>query len=119
VPPAGERALTDRRTVLKVAAGASATAVAPRALSGAVLANNTLHSRRLQDDRPIIAMEVCTAGNLRTTLLFAKLPSEKHQLERLLIATDTPTSSGVMPLGMLYTISHIVDDATDHTRNEA
>jgi enamidase len=25
----------------------------------------------------------------------------------LLIATDTPTGSGIMPLGMLYTISHL------------
>jgi len=55
-----------------------------------------------------IAMQVCTAGNLRTTLLVAKLLSEKQQLERLLIATDTPTGSGVMPLGMLYTMSHLV-----------
>ena len=29
------------------------------------------------------------------------------QFERLLIATDTPTGSGIMPLGMLYTISHL------------
>jgi enamidase len=55
-----------------------------------------------------IAMQVCTAGNLRTTLLVAKLLAEVGQLERLLIATDTPTGSGVMPLGMMYTISHLV-----------
>jgi len=55
-----------------------------------------------------IAMQVCTAGNLRTTLLVAKLLTEKHQLQRLLIATDTPTGSGIMPLGMLYTMSHLV-----------
>jgi len=54
-----------------------------------------------------IAMQVCTAGNLRTTLLVAKLLTEAGQLERLLIATDTPTGSGVMPLGMLYTMSHL------------
>ena len=54
-----------------------------------------------------IAMRVCTAGNLRTTLLVAKLLTEAKQLERLLIATDTPTGSGVMPLGMLYTMSHL------------
>ena len=53
------------------------------------------------------AMQVCTAGNLRTTLLVAKLLTEARQLERLLIATDTPTGSGVMPLGMLYTMSHL------------
>jgi enamidase len=55
-----------------------------------------------------IAMQVCTAGNLRTTLLVAKLLMEKRQLQRLLIATDTPTGSGIMPLGMLYTMSHLV-----------
>jgi enamidase len=55
-----------------------------------------------------IAMQVCTAGNLRTTLLVAKLLTEKRQLQRLLIATDTPTGSGIMPLGMLYTMSHLV-----------
>lgn len=55
-----------------------------------------------------IAMQVCTAGNLRTTLLVAKLLAESGQSERLLIATDTPTGSGIMPLGMLYTMSHLV-----------
>lgn len=55
-----------------------------------------------------VAMQVCTAGNLRTTLLVAKLLAERGQSERLLIATDTPTGSGIMPLGMLYTMSHLV-----------
>ena len=55
-----------------------------------------------------VAMQVCTAGNLRTTLLVAKLLAACGQSERLLIATDTPTGSGIMPLGMLYTISHLV-----------
>jgi len=55
-----------------------------------------------------IAMQVCTAGNLRTALLVAKLLAESGQSERLLIATDTPTGSGIMPLGMLYTMSHLV-----------
>src|SRR4029079_12721259 len=27
--------------------------------------------------------------------------------DRFIIATDTPTGSGVMPLGMLYTIAHL------------
>jgi enamidase len=38
----------------------------------------------------------------------AKLLRAAGQEERLLIATDTPTGSGVMPLGMLYTMSHLV-----------
>jgi enamidase len=54
-----------------------------------------------------IALQVCTAGNLRTTLLVAELLAKAGQNERLLIATDTPTGSGIMPLGMLYTISHL------------
>lgn len=54
-----------------------------------------------------VAMQVCTAGNLRTTLLVAKLLGDAGQQERLLIATDTPTGSGIMPLGMLYTMSHL------------
>jgi enamidase len=58
-------------------------------------------------DESTIAMQVCTAGNLRTTLLVAKLLREADQLHRLLIATDTPTGSGIMPLGMLYTMSHL------------
>jgi enamidase len=54
-----------------------------------------------------IALQLCTAGNLRTALLTARLLDEAGQPERLLIATDTPTGSGVMPLGMFYTISHL------------
>jgi enamidase len=52
------------------------------------------------------ALQVCTAGNLRTTLLCAKLAHDLGVFDRFLIATDTPTGSGVMPLGMLYTIAH-------------
>jgi enamidase len=54
-----------------------------------------------------IALQVCTAGNLRTTLLCANLARKHGAFPRLLIATDTPTGSGVMPLGMIYTMSHL------------
>ena len=54
-----------------------------------------------------IAMQVCTAGNLRTTLLCAEMARKQGAFERFLIATDTPTGSGVMPLGLIYTISQI------------
>jgi enamidase len=53
-----------------------------------------------------IALQVCTAGNLRTTLLCAKLSDRLGAFDRFIIATDTPTGSGIMPLGMLYTIAH-------------
>ena len=54
-----------------------------------------------------IALQICTAGNLRTALLIAKLAVQADQFDRFLIATDTPTGSGIMPLGMLYTITHL------------
>jgi enamidase len=54
-----------------------------------------------------IALQLCTAGNLRTALLCAALAERHGAFDRLIIATDTPTGSGVMPLGMLYTIAHL------------
>jgi enamidase len=54
-----------------------------------------------------MALQVCTAGNLRTTLLLGHLIRDAGQFDRFLIATDTPTGSGIMPLGMMYTISHL------------
>lgn len=54
-----------------------------------------------------IALQVCTAGNLRTALLCGRLAMSLGAMDRFIVATDTPTGSGVMPLGMLYTIAHL------------
>jgi enamidase len=54
-----------------------------------------------------MALQICTAGNLRTALLCARLARQHSAFDRLIIATDTPTGSGIMPLGMLYTIAHL------------
>jgi enamidase len=54
-----------------------------------------------------MALQVCTAGNLRTTLLCARLAQAHGAFDRFIIATDTPTGSGIMPLGMLYTMAHL------------
>jgi enamidase len=54
-----------------------------------------------------MALQICTAGNLRTALLCAALARRHDAFHRVIIATDTPTGSGIMPLGMLYTISHL------------
>lgn len=61
---------------------------------------------RLIIEKTEAALQVCTAGNLRTTLLVARLARDLDVFDRFIIATDTPTGSGVMPLGMLYTIAH-------------
>ena len=34
-------------------------------------------------------------------------PTQHGAFDRFIIATDTPTGSGIMPLGMLYTIAHL------------
>lgn len=54
-----------------------------------------------------VALQICTAGNLRTALLCARLATKLAAFARVLIATDTPTGSGIMPLGILYTIAHL------------
>jgi enamidase len=54
-----------------------------------------------------INLQVCTAGNLRTLLMLSDMVREADQFDRFLIATDTPTGSGIMPLGMMYTITHL------------
>jgi enamidase len=54
-----------------------------------------------------MALQVCTAGNLRTTLLCARLAEAHGAFDRFIIGTDTPTGSGIMPLGMLYTIAYL------------
>jgi enamidase len=40
-------------------------------------------------------------------LLCARLAQQHGAFDRFIIATDTPTGSGIMPLGMLYTIAHL------------
>ncbi len=54
-----------------------------------------------------IAMQVCTAGNLRTMIRLAKMSVENDIFHRYLIATDTPTGSGIMPLGMIYSMIYL------------
>jgi enamidase len=58
-------------------------------------------------DESAIALQVCTAGNHRTMKLCAELARDRDQFHRFLIATDTPTGSGIMPLGMLYAIAFL------------
>lgn len=65
-----------------------------------------------EDFEPIIAetdiaAQVCIAGNIRTMLMTLELCLKHDAFDRFLIATDTPTGSGIMPLGMIYTISYL------------
>jgi enamidase len=54
-----------------------------------------------------IALQLVHAGNLRSAIDLAEKALEHGQLERILIATDTPTGTGVIPLGMLRQMAEL------------
>ncbi|HVP03920.1 MAG TPA: amidohydrolase family protein [Solirubrobacteraceae bacterium] len=49
------------------------------------------------------AIQLVQAGNLRSSLRILELARERDALDRIVLATDTPTGTGVMPLGMIKT----------------
>lgn len=53
------------------------------------------------------ALQIVQAGNLRSSLEILKLAEESNQLERVVIGSDTPTGTGVMPLGVLKTLAEL------------
>ncbi len=53
------------------------------------------------------AIQLVQAGNLRSALKIVELAQERDALDRIVLATDTPTGTGVMPLGMLKTVVEI------------
>jgi enamidase len=54
-----------------------------------------------------IALQICQAGNIRTALLCVNLAVENNAFDRLLVATDTPTGTGMMPLGMIKSVTEM------------
>ena len=52
-------------------------------------------------------IQLVQAGNLRSSLRIIELARERGALERIVLATDTPTGTGVMPLGMLKTVCEV------------
>ena len=54
-----------------------------------------------------IALQICQAGNIRTAVMCVNLAVANNAFDRLLIATDTPTGTGMMPLGMIKTITEM------------
>ncbi|MEC9368755.1 MAG: amidohydrolase family protein [Pseudomonadota bacterium] len=65
-------------------------------------------------DESDIALQICQAGNIRTSLLCLNLAVERDVFDRFLIATDTPTGTGMMPLGMIKTITEMAT-LSDHS----
>jgi enamidase len=54
-----------------------------------------------------MALQIVQAGNLRSALYIVKLAREAGALPRVCVASDTPTGTGVMPMGVIKTICEI------------
>jgi enamidase len=54
-----------------------------------------------------LILQIAQAGNLRSALKIVAMATELGQLRRLLIASDTPTGTGVMPLAVLKSIAEL------------
>ncbi len=51
-----------------------------------------------------MALQIVQAGNLRSALFIVKVAREVGALPRVCLASDTPTGTGVMPMGVLKTV---------------
>ncbi len=54
-----------------------------------------------------LVLQIVQAGNLRSALQIIQLAREHGALPRIILASDTPTGTGVMPLGVLKTICEL------------
>jgi enamidase len=54
-----------------------------------------------------MALQVVQAGNLRSALLIVRLAREAGALPRVCLASDTPTGTGVMPLGVIKSVCEL------------
>jgi enamidase len=61
--------------------------------------------RIVRDTR--FVLELIIAGSTRATIDIVELAKEYRCLDRIIIGTDTPTGSGIQPLGMWKIIGHI------------
>ena len=68
----------------------------------------------LEDDglRRLVAetdlyLQLVQAGNLRSSLFILELAQEHQALGRVLVGSDTPTGTGVMPLGVVKTLTEL------------
>jgi len=54
-----------------------------------------------------MALQIVQAGNLRASLHIVKRAREANALARVCVASDTPTGTGVMPLGVVKSVCEI------------
>jgi enamidase len=54
-----------------------------------------------------MALQIVQAGNLRSALFILRLAQEAAALARVCVASDTPTGTGVMPMGVLKSVCEL------------
>lgn len=54
-----------------------------------------------------VGLEVVQCGNLKSMIEAIKLARERNALKRIIIGNDAPSGTGILPLGVLRTISQI------------
>jgi enamidase len=54
-----------------------------------------------------MALQIVQAGNLKSSLFILRLAREAGVLQRVCLASDTPTGTGVMPMGVLKTVCEL------------
>lgn len=63
--------------------------------------------RAVIDDLEGAAIEVCSSMNYRATMVTVERLTEQNALSRLVLGTDTPGGTGVIPRGMLRNICYL------------
>jgi enamidase len=62
--------------------------------------------RRILHESEMV-LQLVQAGNLRSSIALARMAAERGILNRVVIGSDTPTGTGVMPLGVLKTVAEL------------
>lgn len=75
--------------------------------NGGPTALSRSENERLVVEGKDIALQLVHAGNLRSAIHICELAFEHDQFHRIMIATDTPTGTGVIPLGMLRQMAEL------------
>jgi enamidase len=77
-------------------------------VNGGPTALSDAENRKLVEHGGDMALQLVQAGNLRSAIDICKLALENGCPERLLIGSDTPTGTGVIPLALLRTMAELV-----------
>jgi enamidase len=54
-----------------------------------------------------MALQIVQAGNLRSALVVLRAALEADGLDRVILGTDTPSGTGVMPMGVIKTVCEL------------